>query len=288
MSNETRYKKTLKYLIFSIVLSILVVDLTILAIPDAHLQHGVAVISLNIAAIISTALGIVAVSRHGLGGSHGKSYLFLTIGIALWFLADLGIMYSFFVLKVDEFKHITLLDALWLSGYVFLTLHLISIIKTIKIKNQTITLTIVSGVIVGFIIVNIVSLLPFSDILQPNGLNQPLTKGFEFQDVVVTILYPILDLCLIVPSITILLNIYKDYQHAIPWTLASISLLVNAIADNGYTIQFIDGKASAMPWELFYIADFIIMAGALYWYNKFHISDHILIRNEKNKTRYYF
>jgi hypothetical protein len=25
-------------------------------------------------------------------------------------------------------------------------------------------------------------------------------------------------------------------------------------------------------WELFYVADFIIIAGALIWYNKFHIS----------------
>lgn len=287
MSNGTRYKKTLKYLLFSIVSSILVVDLAILAISDSHLQHGVAIISLNIAAIIATALGIIAVSRHGLGGSHGKSYLFLTIGIALWFLADLGIMYSYFVFKVDEFKRISLLDAFWLAGYVFLTLHLISIIKTIKIRNQTITLTIVSGVVIGFIILNIFSLLPISDHSTTSDSNQLSTKEYEFQDVVVTILYPILDLCLIVPSITILLNIYKDYQHAIPWMLASISLLVNAIADNGYTIQFIDGMASAMPWDLFYIADFIIMSGALFWYNKYHISDHILARNEKNEDSMY-
>ena len=287
MSNGTRYKKTSKYLLFSIVSSILVVDLAILAISDSHLQHGVAIISLNIAAIIATALGIIAVSRHGLGGSHGKSYLFLTIGIALWFLADLGIMYSYFVFKVDEFKRISLLDAFWLAGYVFLTLHLISIIKTIKIRNQTITLTIVSGVVIGFIILNIFSLLPISDHSTTSDSNQLSTKEYEFQDVVVTILYPILDLCLIVPSITILLNIYKDYQHAIPWMLASISLLVNAIADNGYTIQFIDGMASAMPWDLFYIADFIIMSGALFWYNKYHISDHILARNEKNEDSMY-
>ena len=287
MSNGTRYKKTLKYLLFSIVSSILVVDLAILAISDSHLQHGVAIISLNIAAIIATALGIISVSRHGLGGSHGKSYLFLTIGIALWFLADLGIMYSYFVFKVDEFKRISLLDAFWLAGYVFLTLHLISIIKTIKIRNQTITLTIVSGVVIGFIILNIFSLLPISDHSTTSDSNQLSTKEYEFQDVVVTILYPILDLCLIVPSITILLNIYKDYQHAIPWMLASISLLVNAIADNGYTIQFIDGMASAMPWDLFYIADFIIMSGALFWYNKYHISDHILARNEKNEDSMY-
>lgn len=282
MSNETKYKKTLKYLIISIVSSILVVDLTILFISDIHLQHGVAIILLNIVAVVATILGIVAVSRHGLGGSHGKSYLFLTIGIAMWFLADLGIMYSYFILKVDEFKQISILDAFWLLGYVFLTLHLLSIIKTIKIRNHTITITVISGVVVGFIIVNLVSLLPISDFSPTNNLDQVLKKDYEFQDIVITILYPILDLCLIVPSITILLNIYRDYQHAIPWMLASISLLVNAIADNGYTIQFIDGTPSAMPWDLFYIADFMIMAGALYWYNKYHISEHILkMKNEK-------
>lgn len=281
MSNETRYNKTLKYLILSIVSSILIIDLTILSIPDAHLQHSVAIVSLNIAAIIATALGIIAVSRHGLGGNHGKSYLFVTVGIALWFLADLGILYAYFVLKVDEFKQISLLDVFWLLGYVFLVLHLVSIIKTIRIRNHTITLTILSGVVIGFVILNIVNLLPDFDLPTSNDLHHFLTKEYEFQDVVITILYPILDLSLIVPSITILLNIYKDYQHAIPWMLASISLLVNAIADNGYTIQFIDGKASAMPWDLFYIADFIIMSGALFWYNKYHISDHILARNEK-------
>ena len=82
MSSDTRYKKTLKYLILTIVSSILAIDLAILAIPDAHSQHGIAIISLNITAIIATALGIVAVSRHGLSGSHGKSYLFLTIGLS--------------------------------------------------------------------------------------------------------------------------------------------------------------------------------------------------------------
>ena len=283
MNIETRYKKTLKYLIISIVTSILVLDLGILLISDGHLQHGVAILSLNIVAIIATTFGIIAVSRHGLGGSHGKSYLFLTIGIVFWFVADLGIMYSYFVLKVDEFKQISILDAFWLLGYVFLTLHLLSIIKTIKIRNHTITITILLGVVVGFIVVNLVSLLPFSDFTPTNDLDQILKKDYEFQDVVITVLYPILDLCLIVPSITILLNIYREYQHAIPWILASISLLVNAFADNGYTIQFIDGKPSAMPWDLFYIADFIIMSGALYWYNKYHISEHILKRKNERK-----
>ncbi|MGD9533585.1 MAG: hypothetical protein AB7V56_07440 [Candidatus Nitrosocosmicus sp.] len=282
MTNEADYKRVLKYLVIFMVCSILVVDISIALIPDAHIQHGFAIISLNTAAAITTILAIIAVLRHGLGGKHGKSYLFLTIGIALWFVADAGILYSYFVMHIDEFKKITILDSFWLAGYVFLTLHLISIIKTIKIKKRSITASILLAVVVGFSIVNIYSMLPDSDFILDNSNLDPHSEIIELQDVVITVLYPMLDLSLIVPSIAILINIYKDYRHSVPWVLASTSLLVNAIADNGYTIQYIDGAASAMPWDLFYIADFIIMSGALFWYNKYHISEQILKRNERN------
>lgn len=285
MINESNYKRVLKYLVISIVCSILIIDVSIALISDAHVQHGFAIISLNTAAAITTILGVIAVLRHGLGGKHGKSYLFLTIGIALWFVADAGILYSYFVIQVDEFKKITILDSFWLAGYVFLTLHLVSIIKTIKVRKKSITASIIMTVIVGFTIVNIYSILPDSNFIL-NGSNlDPNSEVIELSDVVITVLYPILDLCLIIPSITILINVYKDFRHSIPWILASTSLLVNAIADNGYTIQFMDGAASAMPWDLFYIADFIIMSGALFWYNKYHITEQVLKKNGRNKVK---
>ncbi|HKX97351.1 MAG TPA: hypothetical protein VJL78_05905 [Candidatus Nitrosocosmicus sp.] len=283
MANESSYKKTLKYLIILMVSSIIVVDLFIILIPDKYFQHAIAIISLNIAGATATGLGVIAVIRYGISGSHGKSYLFLTIGIALWFAADLGIMYSYFALHVDEFKQITLLDILWLGGYLFLIFHLISIIRTIRIRNMSITLTIISAVIIGFVIVNLVSFLLLSESTLNNGESNAVEKGYGLSDLAVTILYPILDLCLIVPSITILLNVYREYHHSIPWVLASVSLLVNAIADNGYTNDYIHGSASALPWDLFYIADFIIMSGALFWYNRYHITDHISKKNKRNE-----
>lgn len=73
--------------------SIIIVDLFIVLIPDEHSQHAIAIIILNITGATATGLGVIAVVRHGISGSHGKSYLFLTIGIALWFAADVGIMY---------------------------------------------------------------------------------------------------------------------------------------------------------------------------------------------------
>ena len=43
-----------------------------------------------------------------------------------------------------------------------------------------------------------------------------------------------LDLILIIPAILVLANLRKDYQQSIPWFLTSLSLLVNAIADDGF------------------------------------------------------
>jgi hypothetical protein len=55
--------------------------------------------------------------------------------------------------------------------------------------------------------------------------------------------------------------------------VSSISLLINAVADDGYLIDFVKGNSEHLIfWDLFYVTDFIIMAGALFWYNRYHIT----------------
>jgi hypothetical protein len=84
--------------------------------------------------------------------------------------------------------------------------------------------------------------------------------------------YPVLDLILIIPSVLILVNLRKDYMQSVPWFLSSLSLLINAIADDGYVGDFVNGHLhNLLFWDMFYVLDFIIMAGALFWYNRFHI-----------------
>ena len=271
-TGNKRYKKMLQYLLVTLIFSIVFINSMIISIQDMHFRHTVMIVVLNIAALIATVLGFITIYRHGLSGSHGKSYLFLTIGISLWFCADLYMMHSYFVMGVNEDLQISLSDALWLTGYLFLSLHLISIIRSIGIKNLSKTISIISIVVVGFIIANLIGTSYFS-------MNGDKTK-FEPIDnkdinLLVTVLYPVLDLSLIIPSVIILINIYKEYEHSVSWTLLSLSLLINAIADNGYTQDFVIGHPSSWPWDLFYITDFIIMIAALFWYNKFHISDYI-------------
>src|SRR3954451_18704464 len=274
-TGNKRYKKMLQYLLVTLIFSIVFINSMIISIQDMHSKHTVMIVVLNITALIATILGFITIYRHGTRGSHGKSYLFLTIGISLWFWADLYIMYSYFVLGIDENLQISLSDTLWLTGYLFLSLHLIYIIRSIGIKNLSKTISIISIVVVGFIIANLIGTSYFS-------MNDDKTKSeaIDNKDInlLVTILYPVLDLSLIIPSVIILVNIYKEYEHSVSWTLLSLSLLINAIADNGYTQDFVIGHPSSWPWDLFYITDFIIMIAALFWYNKFHISNFI---NEK-------
>jgi hypothetical protein len=82
-----------------------------------------------------------------------------------------------------------------------------------------------------------------------------------------------LDSILIVPATIILLNLRKDHQQSLPWFLTSLSILVNAIADDGFVNDVVNGNSHNLWfWDLFFITDYLIMAAALFWYNRFYIS----------------
>jgi hypothetical protein len=136
--------------------------------------------------------------------------------------------------------------------------------KHLKRKMNYRIVIIISILTILLVIYNVFSILFYEFIIDEN-----------FISVIISLLYPILDLILIAPFAIILVCLRKDYQQSIPWLLSSLSLFLNAIADDGYVIDFINGNSQNLwVWNLFYIADFIVMSGALFWYNKFHISHH--------------
>jgi hypothetical protein len=187
------------------------------------------------------------------------------LGLVSWFFADLTLMYYYYALGIEEQKLVSLTDGFWFAGYLFLALHLLTVLRSISSTIKPGVVIIVSSVTVLFIVYNIVSLISSEFLID-----------VEFSAFVVTVAYPILDLVLIIPSAIILVSLRKEYQHSIPWFLSSLSLLVNAIADDGYVNDFVMGNSQDLwVWDLFYATDFIIMAGALFWYNKFHISNEI-------------
>ena len=180
-------------------------------------------------------------------------------------------MYYYYALGIEEQKLISLTDGFWFAGYVFLASHLFTVLRSIRSTIKPGIVVLASIVTVLFVAYNIFNLV-----------SSVFLINVDFAAFVVTLAYPILDLILIIPSAIILIGLRKDYQHSIPWFLSSLSLLVNAIADDGYVNDFVNGNSQNLwIWDLFYVTDFIIMAGALFWYNKFHISNEI--RNARIK-----
>ncbi len=263
MSSKKQIEHTLplRYLISLMFIAIMIVNLITLLL-DVKYRHPFVLLILNIAAGTASTLGIIAIIRYGLSGIHGKSYLFLTIGIILWLTADIIVAY-YFIVSVKELIDVSIVDALFFMGYGFLSLHLFFIMKELQRKINLIHAIIISIITILFVLYVVTNLL-FSEF----DLND------NFISIVVSLMYPILDLILIAPSAIILISLRKNYQQSIPW-FPSLSLFINAIADDGYVIDFVNGNSENLwVWELFYVADFIIMSGALFWYNKFHISHH--------------
>ena len=270
---KTAGRKQIILLFISIIISVIIAN-SIIIISDPHHRHATALWIMNITAAAASSLGIIAVYRHGVSGLHGKSYLFLTLGLISWFSADLTLLYYHYALGIEEQKFVTITDGLWFIGYGFLSLHLFTVIKSLRESGNNNTNVInPKFVIIGSSIIAIVFVsfnwftLAFSEFI--NNAKQRL----DLTSVVVTIAYPVLDLILIIPSSIVLVKLRKNYQHSIPWFLSSLSLLINAIADDGYLLDFVNGHSEHLIfWDLFYVADFIIMAGALFWYNKYHIT----------------
>ena len=218
---------------------------------------------LNITAAVASSLGVIVVCHYGIHGAHGRSYLFLTLGIISWFAADLTLAYYYFVSGIEEEVRVSVTDLLWFIGYLFLAAHLFTVLKYIGIRTKLVTLLLTS----------ILSLL-FITYITLNLSNS--SRSFVIGDYTafeVTVAYPILDLMLFVPSMIILISLRKDDLQSIPWIILSLSLLINAVADEAYVNDYVRGKINHLLfWNIFYITDFIIMAGALFWYYKFHVS----------------
>lgn len=261
---ENHHKLTLKILILGLILSAIIAN-SVIVFSDPHKKHSTAIWILNITAAVASSLAIIAVCRHGVHGLHGKSYLFLTLGLISWFSADLTLLYYYYALHIEEQRLISLTDGFWFAGYLFLALHLLTVLRSLRGTIKPRVVVIVSIVTVLFVIYNVFNLA-----------SSEFLVDVDLAAFIVTVAYPILDLMLIIPSAIILVSLRRDYQHSVPWFLSSLSLLVNAVADDGYVNDFVNENSQNLwTWDLFYVTDFIIMAGALFWYNKFHISNEI-------------
>jgi hypothetical protein len=243
---------------------------SIIIFADSSSKHSFVLVALDVTASIASSLGIIAVWRYKLKGHHGKSYLFLTLGLISWFCADIALTYYYFGLGIKEHPVASIADAFWFAGYGFFSAHLVMALRSMSIRfdnnKNRIVIVISSITSTSFLIYSVTrTLIAF----EFHGFGDTIA-------LFVNITYPMLDSILIIPAILVLANLRKDYQQSIPWFLTSLSLLVNAIADDGFANDVVSGNAhNLLFWDLFFITDYLIMASALFWFNRFHISNEL-------------
>jgi len=239
--------------------------------PSQH--YSITVIALNVTACIASAAGVITICRYGFNGVHGQSLLFLTLGIVGWFLADLTLAYGHFVYYFEEEQSLVVSvgDLFWIIGYIFLSLHLFSVLRFVQ-RIQIHALTVIVVIVICGLSIAYNIIFPSEILISAEQFMVGETRA-GFIDLILSMLYVILDLIFIIPSVIILTASRKDYYNFIPWMLFSLSLLTNAIADEGFVHHFLEGSTEEMwTWDLFYMTDYILIIGALYWYNKFQNS----------------
>ena len=163
---------------------------------------------------------------------------------------------------------VSLADLFWLTGYLFFAAHLFITLKFMRFVVNP-------KIVIGASTVSII-FLTYAVI---HCLSESEFKTFDDRlSFAVNIAYPILDSILMVPAAVIFLTLQKDYLNSFPRLLASLSLLVNAIEDHGFVNDSFTGNLNELwVWDLFFVIDYLILAGALFWFNRYHIPHKIKV-----------
>ncbi|MGZ5491365.1 MAG: hypothetical protein ACXWE6_11560 [Nitrososphaeraceae archaeon] len=151
-------------------------------------------------------------------------------------------------------------DSLWLLGYVFMAHHLYSSFYYWNKKNKfsessVFIITIFSALLILFLVQSSV-----------------ITYSNDIYSILVAILYHISDGIILIPALVILWNLRYKKIFYIHRSLISLSIILNIFANVGYFSTFNAGRdiflEHAWIWNVLYCLAYILLAGALFWYNK--------------------
>jgi hypothetical protein len=219
-------------------------------------------VTINVTAAIALCAAIIVLARQIRGHSaYSKTFGFLTVGVGLWFTAE--IIWTYYQLGLGiETPFPSLADVFWLAGYAPLTYHLYRIYHTITRKivggDTLIVLSAIVAAILAFLLYLIFGL---------SGRHQGLLE------LIINLAYPVLDAILLIPAIVILWSFRKGEPAYTHWVMISLFIIFIAVADIGFDYALAADQDSASQqewvWDMFYNAGYLSIAGALFWYNRY-------------------
>ena len=244
-------------IILSIISSILIYVLT--STFNLELQFMFSNLIIDISAGLALISLLILILRERIRKSEAKKYVSLFIGILLWFSGEIVYTYYQTVLKID-LPYPSYADILWLLGYIFIGYYLYS---AFYFWNENKKFSENSVFIIIFFTTILIHLLVYSSII---------IYSTDIYLILVNILYHIADGAILIPALILLWNLRSQQTLFIHTTLISLSIILNAFADVGYILSFNLGQNTAIEyawiWDIIYNFSYILLAGALFWYNK--------------------
>jgi hypothetical protein len=232
-------------------------------------------LSLNATAAAALFFALMILYRQKLGGLHGKTYAAFAVGLALWFAAEMLQTY-YEIGSEEQVPFPSIADALWLLGYVPFGYHLFVTYKFFAKSARPHTLFVVLATTAAV----------FGSLVPVTILSSSLLED-DIPALIVNVAYPTLDAALIVPAIMMFSILRKGKLGSIPWVLLAASILIIAVADSifGYISATLP-DSEIWGFSIFYLAGYLLMAGALYCHSRLFIFDRsraVRIWQEQNK-----
>ena len=243
--------------IFTIISSVLIYLLTS---PSAvELQFVYSNWIIDISAGLAVLSAFILLVREKIRKSIGKKYISLFIGILLWFSAEIIYTYYQTILKIG-IPYPSYADILWFLGYIFVGYHLYS---AFYFWNQNKKLGENLFFITAIFTALLVNLLVQTSVISYSN---------NIYLISVDILYHVLDGAILIPSFILLWNLRFDHPLFIHRSLISLFVILNTFGNIGYIFSFNLGQSIATEfawiWDIVYNFSYILLAGALFWYDK--------------------
>jgi len=261
-----------RLLFFSILIVIAIGDVIILsAEPENKIIYANWVLLINSSAAAIIAFYIVYKEKKF---RSDKTNFFLTVGLLLWFAAN--VVWAYYEVVLDVVSPVpSLADIFLLSAYGFLIYRLVVVYKNLKEKVNKKTLFILGAITTVF--------LAYMFSLTLDLSNFSTSKGTIF--FIITFLYPLLNSILAFLAVLILIGIRHEKIHYITWLCELLALLSLVLGDSWFAIIVLTELVEQL-WvsSLLLSAHYIIIAGGLIWYIKYLVPIKIPFIMNKQKT----
>jgi hypothetical protein len=248
-----------RYLIFSLIGLVIISTIVITFLNPQMRMFGN--LPLTIAAGIALYLSLLVMHKLKLASRYERTHTFLTLGIGMWFVAE--IVYTYYQLGLSvETPFPSLADLFYISGYVFFGFYVYSVLKLLRktIDRDLVILVSIAGAI------SIAYMLNLSF-----GIAQFLTAPDELVGTILSIGYFVLDGILFVPAALVLWTMRKGELGYTHWILISLFIIFNAVGDIGFGYSAIIGTVGEEEWiwDIFFNAGYLSLICALFWQNKY-------------------